>query len=155
MYSSDVPSISTPSSWYAVRNWNPTLANTIIPIPENKGKTISRKAISYHILSVKWNIRKQSEVTIKICKKRNFSKFPPPFFFVFCFFWLHHVACGILIPQSGIEHGTMAVRAHNPNYWTARELPKFIFKENQDQLETGECLFFPWESAEFTDFYFW
>lgn len=58
-------------------------------------------------------------------------------------FWLHCVACGILIPQSGIEHGTMAVRAHNPNYWTARELPKFIFKENQDQFKTGEGLFFP------------
>ena len=148
MYSSDVPSISTPSSWYAVRNWNPTLASTIIPNSRNKGKTISRKAIFYHIFSVKWNIRKQSEVTIKICKKRNFSK-------SFFFFWLHCVACGILIPQSGIEHGTMAVRAHNPNYWTARELPKFIFKENQDQFKTGEGLFFPWESAEFTDFYFW
>ena len=74
---------------------------------------------------------------LKFAKKETFPSSPP------LFFWLHHVACGILIPQSGIEHGTMAVRAHNPNYWTARELPKFIFKENQDQLETGECLFFP------------
>ena len=62
---------------------------------------------------------------------------------------------GIFPTQGSNPGGTMAVRAHNPNYWTARELPKFIFKENQDQFKTGEGLFFPWESAEFTDFYFW
>ena len=75
---------------------------------------------------------------IKICKKRNFSKS-----FFFFFFLLRRVACGILIPQPGIEHGTTAVRAHNPKYWTGRELPKFIFKENQDQHKTGDGLFFP------------
>lgn len=38
------------------------------------------------------------------------------------FFWLHCKTCEILVPQPGIEPGP-AVRARNPNYWTAREVP--------------------------------
>ena len=39
------------------------------------------------------------------------------------FFWLHHVACGILVQQPGIEPGPLAVRALSPDHWTAREFP--------------------------------
>ena len=42
------------------------------------------------------------------------------FFFFFPFSWLHHVACGILVPQPGIEPVPSAVKAQNPNHWTAR-----------------------------------
>ena len=37
------------------------------------------------------------------------------------FFGCAHVACGILIPQSGIEPTPLAVKARGPNHWTARE----------------------------------
>ena len=42
----------------------------------------------------------------------------PFFFFFFC-----HVACGILVPQPGIEPAAPAVRVLSPNHWTAREVP--------------------------------
>ena len=33
------------------------------------------------------------------------------------------MAYGILVPQAGIEARPQAVKASNPNYWTAREFP--------------------------------
>ena len=44
------------------------------------------------------------------------------------FFWLHHVACGILVPQPGIKPRPSAVRAWSPNHWTSREFhPNLYF----------------------------
>ena len=40
------------------------------------------------------------------------------FFFIFFFFflfWLHHIACEILVPQLGIELELLAVKAWSPN----------------------------------------
>ena len=45
-------------------------------------------------------------------------------FFLTFFFWLHHAACGILVPPPGIEPGPSAVKALSPNHWTAREFPQ-------------------------------
>ena len=42
----------------------------------------------------------------------------------FFFFWLHHVACGILVPQPGIEPVPPAAEARSLNHWTAREFSK-------------------------------
>ena len=51
------------------------------------------------------------------------------FFFSFpnCFlsFLPHYMACGILVPQPGIEPRPMAVKAWNPNHWTAMEFSWF------------------------------
>ena len=33
------------------------------------------------------------------------------------------MACEILVPQSRIELGPLAVRAWSPNHWTTREIP--------------------------------
>ena len=42
----------------------------------------------------------------------------------FClFFWLHHMACRILVPQPGTEPGLSTVKSQGPNHWTAGELP--------------------------------
>ena len=41
----------------------------------------------------------------------------------FWFFWPHHTACGILIPQPGVEPEPLAVTAWSPNQWTTREFP--------------------------------
>ena len=43
------------------------------------------------------------------------------------FFWLCLPACGILVPQPGIEPGPSAVRAQSSNHWTTREFPKGLF----------------------------
>ena len=47
--------------------------------------------------------------------------FPSLFFFVF--FWLHRVACGILVPQPGIKPAPPAVEAQSLNHWITREVP--------------------------------
>ena len=38
-------------------------------------------------------------------------------------FWPHHVACGILVPQSGIEPVSLAVGTQNPNHWPQGNFP--------------------------------
>ena len=43
------------------------------------------------------------------------------------FFPPSHRACGILVPQPGIEFRSMAVKAHSPNHWTTREFWSFHF----------------------------
>ena len=42
-------------------------------------------------------------------------------------FWLHHAACEILVPPSGMEPMPATVKAWSLNHWTLREVPKFIF----------------------------
>ena len=37
--------------------------------------------------------------------------------------WLHHVACGILVPQPGIEPAPLAMKDWSSNHWTVREFP--------------------------------
>ena len=46
----------------------------------------------------------------------------PIIYIQFFLFWPRPTACGILVPQPGIEPGPMAVKAPSPNDWTAREL---------------------------------
>ena len=45
------------------------------------------------------------------------------FFCLFFFFWLLCRACGILVPQSGIESAVPALKAQSLKHWIARELP--------------------------------
>lgn len=47
--------------------------------------------------------------------------------FIYLFIWLHHTACGILVPPIGIEPGPSAVGAQSHNYWTTREFPLVTF----------------------------
>ena len=41
----------------------------------------------------------------------------------FFFFFSGQVACGILVPQTGIEPRAPAGKAPSPKHWTAREVP--------------------------------
>ena len=41
---------------------------------------------------------------------------------MYIYIWPHCVACGILVPQSGIEAAPPAAEAQSPNLWTAREV---------------------------------
>ena len=42
---------------------------------------------------------------------------------LFGVFWQHRKACGILVPQPGMEPVPPAAEAQSPNHWTAREVP--------------------------------
>ena len=42
-------------------------------------------------------------------------------FVCFSFFWPCHMACGILVPQPGIEPRPSKVRAQSLNHWTTRQ----------------------------------
>ena len=44
------------------------------------------------------------------------------FFVFFCY-----MACGILVPQPGIEPRPLAVKAQNLNHWTIREFPMDLY----------------------------
>ena len=43
------------------------------------------------------------------------------------FFWLHHMACGILVPQPRIRPMPPAVKAQSLNHWTGRKIWGFLF----------------------------
>ena len=43
------------------------------------------------------------------------------FLFIFFYFLLHHKACGILVPQPGIEPKTLEEEVWSPNQWITRE----------------------------------
>ena len=43
------------------------------------------------------------------------------FFFFLILFWPHHMACGILVPQAGIESKPPPVEVQRLNPWTSRE----------------------------------
>ena len=45
------------------------------------------------------------------------------YIYIFFFFLPHCVACGILVPWSGIEPWPLAVKVPSPNHWTTRESP--------------------------------
>ena len=49
--------------------------------------------------------------------------FRPMILFFSFLFWPRCKACGILVPQPGIEPVPPAMEAPRPNHWTAREVP--------------------------------
>ena len=44
--------------------------------------------------------------------------------FIIFIFWLHSMACRMLVPQRGIKLVPLAVKAQSPNHWTARKFPE-------------------------------
>ena len=44
--------------------------------------------------------------------------------YILLFFWPRHVACEILVPQSGIEPMTSALEVWSLNHWAASKAPK-------------------------------
>ena len=41
--------------------------------------------------------------------------------------WLHHMACGTLVPWPGIEPLSHALETRNLNHWTTGEVPKMFW----------------------------
>lgn len=42
-------------------------------------------------------------------------------------FWLGHLACEILVPQSGMEPMPLAVAVKSPKHWTVSKVPGLLF----------------------------
>lgn len=42
-------------------------------------------------------------------------------------FWLHCIACSILVPQAAIKLCPLAVEVQSHNHWTAREFPGILY----------------------------
>ena len=61
---------------------------------------------------------------------------------IFCFSWSHHVVCGILAPQPGMEPVPPVVEAWCPNHWTAREFSGVSFLSTVQTELFLICLFF-------------
>ena len=47
--------------------------------------------------------------------------------YIYIYIWLHHAACGILVPWPGIESGSMAVKALGLNHWATREVSIYLY----------------------------
>ena len=64
-----------------------------------------------------------------VMKKGEAWKYVVLFYFIFylLIFLASHVACGILVPQPGMEPEPHAVGARSLNHWTAREVPAILF----------------------------
>ena len=54
-------------------------------------------------------------------------------------FWLCHLACGILVPQSGTEAGAVAVEEQSPNHWTTGNFLIVFFKIKKDIPKCKNC----------------
>ena len=55
-------------------------------------------------------------------------------------FWPRHLACGILVPQPGVEPRCLAVKERSPNHWTAREFLFFFFQRKLFAKFLAHCL---------------
>ena len=44
-------------------------------------------------------------------------------YFTYLYIWQHHLACGILVPQSVIKPTPPEVESQSLNHWAAREVP--------------------------------
>ena len=69
------------------------------------------------------------------------------FLFVCFYFWLHHAACRILVPQAGTEPMSPAVETQSLNHWTTREVLSdsilnevFLYSFSQDILNFWSIL---------------
>ena len=54
--------------------------------------------------------------------------------FCFAFFWPHSAACGILVPDQGLNPGSPAVQAQNLNHCTSGKYNAFAILNNKDTL---------------------
>ena len=52
----------------------------------------------------------------------------------FFFFWPHHAARGILVPQPGTEPTPLALEAWSLNHWTAAEVLYLFFKKKDEKF---------------------
>lgn len=83
-----------------------------------------------------WRIRFSDYVLLKHLHSFSVAPFNYSNIFVFLLFdfnvfiyWPCDVACGVLVPQPGVEPAPPAVEVQSLNHWTTKEVPDFtVFK---------------------------
>ena len=81
-----------------------------------------------------------SMIFLFFCYMISFHTTPYCFSFgTYFFFWPRHAACGILVPQPGIEPfpPPAAVEAQSINHWTAREVPVTHLLKRESYPDSG------------------
>ena len=53
---------------------------------------------------------------------------------LFFIFWWHYTACGILLPQPGIEPTSRALEAWGLNHWTTKKVSTIVFNSQQKRI---------------------
>ena len=71
------------------------------------------------ILKFSFSLNLNTQWHMSVFKKINILSF--------LFVWLHHAACGILVPRPGIEPAPPAVEVLILNHCTAREVLTLVF----------------------------
>ena len=61
------------------------------------------------------------------------------FWVVFSFSFFGYVACGILVPQPGIEPVPPALEEQSLNCWTTKEVPHIFHNYTQTHIYKDEC----------------
>ena len=95
-----------------------------------------------------WRIRFSDYVLLK--RLHSFSVAPFNYYNFFFFFfllfdfnvfiyWPCHVACGILVPQPGVEPAPPAVEVQSLNHWTTKEVPDFIVFKCVSYMTEEKC----------------
>ena len=69
--------------------------------------------------------------------RKEFISSPSPasIFIIFfkVYFWLYHLACGILVPQPGLKHMHPTVEMQSLNHWATRDNPLSPFSKDHPQ----------------------
>ena len=91
------------------------------------------KKDSYLLIFVSFNMLYLVIIVCYLCFKFSFYRFLNLFSFLsmqnFIIFFAGvqcHVACRILVPQTGVKPRPLAVKVESPNPWTTREFPRIL-----------------------------
>ena len=71
----------------------------------------------------------KNKFLIHLYKLRNLYKLSSAYI-TLAFIWLHHAACGILVPQTRVKPPPPSVEAQTLNHWATREVPHSSFLRN-------------------------
>ena len=102
------PECKKGGTWNCTANWEVKQVLWDVQTHEGRTETQNSRTEDYKL----WKGRSEKNSTV---------------YFLFIYFWLRCVACGILVPQPGMEPGPPAVEARSPNHWTAREFPSTVY----------------------------
>ena len=88
------------------------------------GNSMSKITKGWNSLEFELNSKRQWEPLKDSELGNGFINLP----FFFLFFWPRHAACGILVPQPGIEPMPPIMEVQSLNHWIARETPTLHFR---------------------------
>ena len=108
-----------------------TIAASLVAEHRLQTRRLSSCGSRAQLLCGMWDLPRPGVEPVSPALAGGFSTTAPPGKPIFSFkkilFWPHHMASRIVVPQPGIEHSPMEVKARPPNHSTAREFPPFYY----------------------------